>query len=86
MRPPGGESVTDVQRRVEAALASTLERHRGKTVVVASHVIPIKLCVRYCLQAPWEITHRMLLSPGSLTTLWFYESGASVLRNFSVVP
>ncbi len=86
VRPPGGESVTDVQKRVEAALASTLERYRGKTIVVASHVTPIKLCVRYCLQGPWEITHRMLLAPGSLTTLWFYESGASVMRQFSVVP
>lgn len=85
-RPPDGESVAEVQQRVEASLASVLERHRGKAVVVSSHVTPIKLCVRYCLQAPWEITHRMLLAPGSLTTLWFYESGASVLRHFSVVP
>jgi probable phosphoglycerate mutase len=85
-RPPGGESVTDVQKRVEAALASTLELYPGKTVVIASHVTPIKLCVRYCLQAPWEVTHHLLLAPGSLTTLWFYESGASVLRHFSVVP
>jgi len=78
--------VSDVQKRVEASLTSTLELRRGQTIVVASHVTPIKLCVRYCLQAPWEITHRMLLAPGSLTTLWFYESGASVLRHFSVVP
>ena len=86
VRPPGGESVADVQQRVEAALLATLERYRDKTVVVVSHVTPIKLAVRYCLQAPWEITHHMLLAPGSLTTMWFYESGASVLRHFSVVP
>jgi broad specificity phosphatase PhoE/ribonuclease HI len=85
-RPPGGESVTDVQKRVEAALASTRGRYEGKTVLVVSHVTPIKLCVRYCLQAPWEVTHRMLLAPGSLTTLWFYQADASVLRHFSVVP
>ncbi len=85
-RPPGGESVTDVQKRVEAALLSVLELHRGKTVVIISHVTPIKLCIRYCLQAPWEVTHHLLLAPGSLTTMWFYESGASVLRQLSVVP
>jgi ribonuclease H / adenosylcobalamin/alpha-ribazole phosphatase len=85
-RPPGGEAVADVQRRVEAALLSTLETYPGKTVVVVSHVTPIKLSVRYCLQAPWEVTHHMLLAPGSLTTMWFYESGASVLRHFSVIP
>jgi ribonuclease H / adenosylcobalamin/alpha-ribazole phosphatase len=82
-RPPGGESVNDVATRVEAALATTLDRHRGQTVVIASHVTPIKVCIRHCLQAPWEVTHRMLVAPGSLTTLWFYDSGASVLRSFS---
>ncbi len=85
-RPPGGESIAEVQRRVEASLVSTVKAYAGQTVVVVSHVNPIKLAVRYCLQAPWEVTHRMLLAPASLTTLWFYESGASVLRSFSVVP
>lgn len=86
VRPPGGESVLDVQRRVEAALRATLKKHAGKTVVIASHVTPIKLVLSYCLEAPWETTHHMLLAPGSLTTMWFYESGASVLRHFSVLP
>jgi broad specificity phosphatase PhoE/ribonuclease HI len=86
VRPPGGESIADVQERVEASLASTLAEYPEKTVVVVSHVNPIKLVLRYCLQAPWEVTHRMLLAPGSLTTMWFYESGASALRDFSVVP
>ncbi len=86
-RPPGGgESITDVQRRVEASLLETIEKHREQTVLVVSHVNPIKLAVRYALQTPWEVTHRMVLAPGSLTTLWFYESGVGVMRHFSVVP
>jgi hypothetical protein len=32
------------------------------------------------------VTHHMLLAPASLTTMWFFESGARVLRHFSVVP
>lgn len=84
--PPRGESVAHARSRVETALAATVERYAGKTVIVVSHVTPIKLSLRHALQAPWEITHRMLLAPGSLTTLWFYESGAGVLRSFSVVP
>ena len=85
--PPGGEAVTDVRARVEATLTSTLERHAEKTIVVVSHVTPIKLSVRLALQAPWEVTHRMLLAPGSLTTVWFYGGGGDgVLRSFSVTP
>nr|MBA2465858.1 histidine phosphatase family protein [Nocardioidaceae bacterium] len=85
-RPPGGESVVEVQRRVEEALARTLASYAEKTVVVVSHVTPIKLAVRYCLDAPLEVIHKMLLAPASLTTVSFYASGASSLRQFSALP
>ncbi|MBA2561180.1 MAG: bifunctional RNase H/acid phosphatase [Propionibacteriales bacterium] len=85
-RPPGGESIVEVQRRVEDALDRTLARYQGKTVVVVSHVNPIKLSVRYCLDAPLEIINKMLLAPASLTTVSFYASGASSLRQFSALP
>lgn len=88
--PPGGESVAHARDRVESAVVSITDRYAGKTLVVVSHVTPIKIATRFALQAPWEITHRMLLAPGSLTTLWFYADGdigvGGVLRSFSVVP
>ncbi|MBA2445782.1 MAG: bifunctional RNase H/acid phosphatase [Nocardioidaceae bacterium] len=84
--PPGGESIVEVQQRVEETLLETLSTYAGKKIVVVSHVNPIKLAVRYCLDAPLDSLHRMLLAPASLTTLSFYESGASVLRQFSALP
>ena len=84
--PPGGESMIAVRERVEKTLIETLSTYAGKKVVVVSHVNPIKLAVRYCLDAPLESLHRMLLAPASLTTLSFYDSGACVLRQFSAVP
>ncbi len=84
--PPGGESMSAVRRRVEEALGRTLAAHPGKSVLVVSHVNPIKLAVRYCLDAPFEVVNRMLVAPASLTTLSFYESGASALRQFSALP
>ncbi len=86
LSPPGGESLVDVQARVEAELARVLEKHRGDTVVVVSHVTPIKLAVRVALDLPLESIHRLQLAPGSLTTLSFYGSGASTLRQFSAIP
>jgi probable phosphoglycerate mutase len=85
-RPPGGESLVDVQARVEAALRRTLEEHHGQTVLVVSHVTPIKLAVRYCLDMPLLSINRMQLAPASLTTMSFYGSGASTLRQFSAIP
>jgi probable phosphoglycerate mutase len=84
--PPGGESMTSVRERVERSLEETLVSHRGRTVVVVSHVNPIKLAVRYCLDAPFDVVNRLLVAPASLTTLSFYESGASALRQFSALP
>jgi len=84
--PPGGESVTQVQERVEGALRRTLDAYVGQTIVVVSHVNPIKLTVRYALHAPLDIMNRMLLAPASFTTVSFYESGATSLRQFSAIP
>jgi len=85
-RPPGGESIIEVQRRVEEALSRTLSTYAGKTIVVVSHVNPIKLVVRRCLDAPLHSIHRMLVAPASVTTVSFYESGASALHQFSAMP
>ncbi len=82
-RPPDGESIAEAQQRVEAELQSTLSAYAGKTVVIVSHVNPIKLVVRACLEAPLHCLHRMLVSPASLTVVSFYESGDSVLHQLS---
>jgi len=84
--PGGGEAITAVQVRVEEALQRVLTTYPGQTVVIVSHVTPIKLAVRYALQVPVESINRMQLAPASLTTLTFFENGASLLRQFSVVP
>ncbi|MGH3507239.1 MAG: histidine phosphatase family protein, partial [Nocardioidaceae bacterium] len=86
MRPPGGESLVDVQQRVESELGAVIEAYRGRTLLVVSHVTPIKLAVRYALDMPLPSINRMQLAPASLTTVSFYESGASTLRQFSAIP
>jgi ribonuclease H / adenosylcobalamin/alpha-ribazole phosphatase len=84
--PPGGEALSAVRERVEKALLTLVEAHPGEKVVVVSHVNPIKFAVRYCLDAPVEIVNRMLLAPASITTLSFYATGATAMRQFSAVP
>ena len=70
--PPGGESFRQVQERVLAGLDRILEAHAGRTVVVVSHVTPIKTLVAQALTAPLESVLRMELSPASVTVLSFY--------------
>jgi probable phosphoglycerate mutase len=76
VRPGGGESLVMVRERVLAALDRVLARHAGRTVVVASHVTPIKVVVAEALQAPLSSQFRMELRPASVTVVTFFTPPA----------
>ncbi|WP_159775778.1 bifunctional RNase H/acid phosphatase [Streptomyces sp. HM190] len=76
----GGESFGAVARRVAATRDRLTEAHRGRTVLLVSHVTPIKTLVRLALGAPPESLFRMELSAASLTALAYYADGNATLR------
>jgi broad specificity phosphatase PhoE/ribonuclease HI len=83
--PGGGESFRVVQKRVLDALGRLLESHAGRTVVVVSHVTPIKTLVAHAVDAPLEAVFRMELSPASVTVLsWFGERPS--MRMYNALP
>jgi broad specificity phosphatase PhoE/ribonuclease HI len=71
----GGESFRTVEGRVLEGLQRVLDAHAGKTVVVVSHVTPIKTLVAHALDAPLESVLRMELSPASVTVVSFFLGG-----------
>ncbi|WP_240937887.1 histidine phosphatase family protein [Nocardioides sp. JQ2195] len=71
----GGESFREVQVRVLAGLDRLLDSHAGQTVVVVSHVTPIKTLVSHVVGAPLEAVYRMELTPASVTVLSFFAGG-----------
>ena len=81
--PPAGESFDAVFARVVEARAALAERYRGRTVLVATHVTPIKSFVRDVLGAPSSSLFRMELAPASLTVLQWYADGNASLRAFN---
>ncbi len=70
-----GESFRTVEKRVLDALDRVLSERSGQTVVVVSHVTPIKTLVAHALRAPLESVFRMELTPASVTVLSFFGSG-----------
>ena len=84
--PPQGESIEAVRKRVLAARDKLIADRPGETVVVVSHVTPIKLMVADALGSPVESIFKMELAPASVTTVQWWADGASLLRNFSFVP
>jgi ribonuclease H / adenosylcobalamin/alpha-ribazole phosphatase len=84
VRPTGGgESFATVTRRVCAARDRLTERHHGRTVLVVTHVTPIKTLVRLALGAPPESVFRMELSAASTSVVAYYADGNASLRLFN---
>jgi broad specificity phosphatase PhoE len=80
LRPPGGESFDDVAHRVRRAQDRIIAGHPGKTVLVVSHVTPIKTLLRLALDAGASILHRLHLDLASLSIAEFYPDGGSSVR------
>ncbi|MFE2110010.1 bifunctional RNase H/acid phosphatase [Kitasatospora sp. NPDC059463] len=81
VRPTGGgESFATLTHRVGVARDKVLARHPGKTVLVVSHVSPIKTLVRLALGAPPDALYRMELSAASLCAVQYYADGNASLR------
>jgi ribonuclease H / adenosylcobalamin/alpha-ribazole phosphatase len=81
--PPGGESFTDVSMRVTAALHRVLAAREGQTVLIVSHVTPIKTLVTAALLAPPAALYRMHLDVAALSEIDWYADGPAVLRTFN---
>ena len=81
--PPGGESFDQVSERVTAALHRILAERADQTVLVVSHVTPIKTLVAAALLAPPAALYRMHLDVAALCEIDWYADGPAVLRSFN---
>lgn len=81
--PPNGESFDEVNRRVTRARDRIRDTYPAQTVVVVSHVTPIKVLVCLALDAPSSGLYRMELAPASLTTISWFADGNASLRSFN---
>ena len=77
---PGGESLRAVHRRVSAARRELEERFAGKTVLVVSHVNPIKSFVRQALDAGPQTPLHLFLGLASLSEAEFFDGGSTLHR------
>jgi ribonuclease H / adenosylcobalamin/alpha-ribazole phosphatase len=81
--PPGGESFAAVAKRAEAALDRLRTERKGQTVVVVSHVTPIKTLVCRALLAPPAAMFRMHLDVAALCEAAWFTDGPALLRSLN---
>lgn len=65
--PPGGETIQDVARRMQECLDGIIARHKDQTVVIVSHVGPIRVSLTLALDMPLEAYRRLTLDYCSLS-------------------
>ena len=85
LSPPNGESVAVFHERVKTGLAEIVSKFEGQTVVVVSHVMPIRGFVKEAIQADWPAYWRTIVSPCSISVLrfWGNESAEISCVNYS---
>lgn len=78
--PPDGESFTDVAERCRRAVDGLCRAYPGETVVVVSHVSPIKLVLRDALAAGDGFLHRLFLDAAGISVLDMWPDGGVAVR------
>lgn len=81
--PPRGESFAALARRARRGRDGLVAKHPDETVLVVSHVSPIKMLVRAALDAPLPSIFRMHLDTASVSAIDYSGDGAASLRLFN---
>ncbi|MGW2293587.1 bifunctional RNase H/acid phosphatase [Streptomyces violaceorubidus] len=79
----GGESFAATGTRIAATRDRLVAAYAGRTVLLVSHVTPIKTFLRLALGAPPESLFRMELSAASLSAVAYYADGGASVRLFN---
>ncbi|WP_328934249.1 MULTISPECIES: bifunctional RNase H/acid phosphatase [unclassified Streptomyces] len=79
----GGESFADTATRIAATRDKLTAAYAGRTVLLVTHVTPIKTFVQLALGAPPESLFRMELSAASISAVAYYTDGNASVRLFN---
>lgn len=78
-RPPGGETLVELDQRVRPALEELAEEARATDIIIVSHVSPIKSAVTWALGTGPESTWRMSLDRASICTIAIGPNGPALV-------
>lgn len=70
--PPEGESVSSTHRRITRARLKVQEAHEGQTVLVVTHMTPIKSVIRQALESGPDTFKHVFLDLASISVVEFY--------------
>jgi broad specificity phosphatase PhoE len=71
--PPGGESIENIQKRVVSLVEELTDEFPGNSVVLVSHVGPIKALLAAVLDISLTATRRLFLDPATISVVEWGE-------------
>ncbi|GCE37051.1 Phosphoglycerate mutase family [Rhodococcus wratislaviensis] len=80
VRPPAGESFDEVRERIVKVRDDLTATYGGSTILVVTHVTPIKTLLQLALDAGPSLLYRLHLDLASLSIAEFYPDGGSSVR------
>jgi broad specificity phosphatase PhoE len=78
--PPGGESFADTAQRVNRACDRLLRDYGGQTVLVVSHISPIKILLCRALGVPLATIYRLYLGSACLNEIEWHGRDFAAVR------
>ncbi len=81
-RPPGGESVADLEARVNEQLFETVRANPGKTIAFVAHMMPMRAIARTALKASSELSWSLQFQPASVSIYRFF--GTEFAETFTI--
>ncbi len=78
-RFPKGESFAEMQTRIVDTLHRLVAKHPGETIVAVSHADPIKAAIADAMGTHLDLFQRIVVSPCSITAIWYGAEGPAVL-------
>jgi probable phosphomutase (TIGR03848 family) len=80
IRFPGGETLTEVQRRSAAALDGLAAKHPRRTIAVVSHADVIRLVVAHYAGIHVDLFQRIIVSPASVSAILLGDRVPRIVR------
>ena len=71
-KPPGGESVDDLEGRVLGALDEAIADFSGQTVALVSHMMPLRAILRHALSGPKSLSWTLQFAPASVSVVRYF--------------
>lgn len=83
LAPPGGESMVAMQQRVCSGVEQLAQAHPDQSIVLVSHVGPIKTLMCTALGVPISTSPRIFLDPATISVVDWRDIAHTTMRLFN---